>query len=189
MSNCIIIHGCPSSPEDNVIADDTHHTKHWMQWTAQQLREAGIPTETPVMPEPWSPNYERFAAAFEKQEINEDTILIGHSYGCAFLVRWLGETNKRIKKLILVAPWKVARLGDEGREAFYNYPIDEIIKDHVDEIMLFTSDNEEEEGKQSLQMFHNALGGEIVLLPSHGHYTLEDMGSVEFPELVEVVLR
>lgn len=160
-----------------------------MQWTAEQLRQAGIPTETPVMPEPWSPNYERFAAAFENQEVNEDTILVGHSCGCAFLVRWLGEMQKKIKKLILVAPWKVARADDEGRAAFYNYPIDKTIKDRVGDIVMFTSENEEEEGKQSLQMFHDALGGDIHTLPSHGHFTLEDMGSTEFPELVEAVLR
>jgi hypothetical protein len=40
-----------------------------------------------------------------------------------------------------------------------------------------------------LKIFHKALGGKIIELKGRGHYTLNDMGTEEFPELIEVVLR
>ena len=54
---------------------------------------------------------------------------------------------------------------------------------------MFTADDEEKEGKESLKIFHQALGGEILELKGHGHYTLGDMGTEKFPELLEVILN
>lgn len=139
------------------------------------------------MPTPWEPDYVKFKAEFEKHEIGENAVLIGHSCGCAFLVRWLGETKKRIAKLVLVAPWKIPDKDDEFRKAFYNYPIDESLKSRVGKIVMFTADDEEDDGKKSLKIFHEALGGEVIELKGHGHYTLGDMGTEEFPELLKAV--
>lgn len=141
------------------------------------------------MPNPWKPDYDTFKQEFEKCEVAESTVLVGHSCGCAFLVRWLGETKQKISKLILVAPWKISDKYDKYREAFYEYPIDETIKTRVRKIVMFTADDEEESGKKSLQIFHEALGGKIIELSGHGHYTLDDMGTEEFPELVEEIIR
>ncbi len=140
------------------------------------------------MPIPWEPDYEKFKKEFEKYEITENTILIGHSCGCAFLVRWLGETKQKIFKLILVAPWKIPDKNDKFRKAFYDYHIDETIKSRAKEIIMFTADDEEKDGKESLKIFHEALGGQVIELKGHGHYTIDDMGTIEFPELIESVL-
>ena len=188
-TNCIIIHGCPSNIEKAMNPETRTYDKHWMPWLKKELMARGIKTEVPLMPSPWQPEYEKFKAEFEKQSINESTILIGHSCGTAFLVRWLGETKKKIFKLILVAPWKIPNKNDEFRKSFYNYPIDENIKSRVKEIVMFTADDEEDEGKESLKVFQQALGGEIIELKGRGHYTMDDMGTAEFPELLDVVLR
>lgn len=188
---CIIIHGCPSPSEmEKEMNPETRtYNKHWIPWAKKQLIAKGITTETPLMPKPWYLDYEKFKKEFEKCEVDENTILIGHSCGCAFLVRWLGETKKKIFKLILVAPWKIPDEDDEFRKKFYNYQIDETIKDRVKEIVMFTADNEAEEGKKSLRIFHETLDGRIVELKGRGHYTLRDMGTEEFPELIEVILK
>lgn len=170
------------------------YDKHWIPWIKKQLEEKGIKTDVPLMPDPWAPDYQKFKDEFERYSVNKETVLIGHSCGCAFLVRWLGETKQRVTKLILVAPWKLPlddeeKEEDEFRKAFYNYSIDETIKDRVGKIIYFTSDNEEEAGKRSLEIFHQALGGEIIELPNHGHYTQSDMGTTEFPELLEKVIN
>jgi predicted alpha/beta hydrolase family esterase len=187
--NCILIHGCPSNSSDAQNLEKRTYDKHWMPWTKQQLTLKKIKTETPSMPKPWQPDYETFKSEFEKYEVNEHTILIGHSCGCAFLVRWLGETKKNIYKLILVAPWKIPVKNDAHRQKFYTYAIDKTIKDRVKEIIMFTSDTEEEDGKKSLKIFHESLGGKIIELKKHGHYTFNDMGTGEFPELIEAILK
>lgn len=187
--NCIIIHGCPSDKEKAMDPQTRTYDKHWIPWIKEKLIAEGIKAETPLMPEPWAPDYEKFKKEFEKYEVSESTILIGHSCGCAFLVRWLGETKQKIKKLILVAPWKIPDAGDKFREAFYVYPISETIKEGVKEITMFTADDEEEDGKKSLQIFHEALDGKIIELKGKGHYTMGDTGTEAFPELLEAVLK
>ena len=111
--NCIIIHGCPSNKEKALDQKTRTYYKHWIPWTKKQLLTLNIKTETPLMPEPWSPDYNKFKTEFEKYKVGENTILIGHSCGCAFLVRWLSETKQKIKQLILVAPWKVPNKKDK----------------------------------------------------------------------------
>ena len=188
-SNCIVIHGCPSNTEKAMDPETRTYDKHWIPWIKKNLTALGVKTETPLMPNPWEPVYEDFKREFEKLAVSENTILIGHSCGCAFLVRWLGDSKKKIKKLILVAPWKIADKKDEFRPAFYNYPIDETIKSRVGEIVMFTADDEEGAGKESLKIFHKALIGKIIELKSRGHYTLSDMGTEEFPELLEEIVH
>jgi len=165
------------------------YDKHWIPWVKRNLIASGIGTETPLMPDPWEPNYQKFKTEFEKYEVGENTILVGHSCGSAFLVRWLGETKRKISKLILVAPWKIPDKDDEFRKEFYIYPIDENIKSRVDKIVMFTADDEEDEGKESLKIFHQALCGEVIELKEHGHYTLGDMRTEEFPELLEKIIQ
>jgi len=184
--NCIMIHGCSDSAEEMATLGELAF--HWMPWTREKLEAQGVKVETPLMPESWEPDYEKFKAEFEKYEVDENTILVGHSCGCAFLVRWLGDTKQKIAKLILVAPWKIPTDGYSGGEAFYIYPIDETIKIRIGEIVMFTADNEAAEGKESLNIFHEALGGKIIELKKHGHYTLNDMGTNEFPELLEIIV-
>jgi hypothetical protein len=75
-------------------------------------------------------------------------------------------------------------VGDPYRKAFYEFPIDETIKRRVRRILMFTSDTEMEDGKKSLVLYHAALGGDIVHLPGKGHYTIADMATHEFPELL-----
>lgn len=188
--NCIIIHGCPSSKDSLIDMSERTYYKHWIPWTRERLLEMGVPTSTPMLPEPWFPDYEKFKQEFEKYEVNEQTVLVGHSCGCAFLVRWLGDTNRKIKRLILVAPWKFPKNNDPIKVKYYNFPISKDVKSNVGEIVIFTSDNEEKPGgTESLQIYQEGLGGETISLSGRGHYTINDMGTVEFPELLQRITQ
>lgn len=187
--NCIIIHGCPSDKEKAMDPKTRTYDKHWIPWVKKELSKRGIKTDTPLMPEPWYPDYSKFRKKFEKYKVTNNTILIGHSCGCAFLVRWLGDSKKRINKLILVAPWKIPAKRNKYKKGFYEYPIDKTIKSRVNEIVMFTADDEEAEGKESLVIFHKTLGGKVIELKKHGHYVIGDMGTEEFPELLREITK
>ncbi len=73
MKKCIIVHGCPS---DNT---DSSYNKHWIPRTKKELTINNIQTETPTMPTPRKPEYEKFKQEFEKYTVDKNTILIGHS--------------------------------------------------------------------------------------------------------------
>ena len=189
MKNAIIIHGCPSDKEKAMNPETRTYDKHWIPWLKRELAERGIKAEAPLMPNPWEPVYEAFKKELEKYSVSEGTILVGHSCGCTFLVRWLRDSKQKIDKLILVAPWKIPDKDDEFRKAFYDYPIDETIKLRVKEIVMFTADDEEEDGKKSVRIFHKSLGGKIIELQGRGHYISGDMETEEFPELINEVLK
>lgn len=187
--NCIIVHGCFPQAEEVMNHNASLYDAYWASWIQKELEKRNIKISVPKMPYPKTPQYELFKAEFEKLFLDEYTVLIGHSCGCAFLTRWLGETKKKVAKLIFVGPWNVAKEDDAIRKAFYAYDIDTSIPQRISELVMFTSDNESNPGKKSLRMFHEALGGEIIDLPQKGHYLIDDMGTAEFPELLEVILR
>lgn len=184
-----ILHGCPSDKEKAMNPATRTYDKHWIPWAKEKLEAEGYKVVAPLMPNPWTPDYKAFRAEFEKNPVSEEDILIGHSCGSAFLVRWLGDTKCVVKKLILVAPWKIPKTEDPIYTEYYGYEIDQTISQRVKEISMFTSDDEEDDGKKSVQMFHEALGGKLIDLPKHGHYTMGDMGTTEFPELLEEVFN
>ena len=183
----IIIHGGPDEDERKLAPKERSYDKHWMPWTKKQLESKGWTVELPQMPNPWEPQYKEYKKEFERLEVNHNTVLIGHSRGCAFLVRWLGDSRQKIKKLILVAPWKVAEEGHEFKKKFYDFDVDSSIRENIDEIVIFTADDEEEDGKKSLEIYKKALGGKIIELKNRGHYTLDEMGTEEFQELIKEI--
>lgn len=188
--NVVIVHGCPQNEERAKNLEKRTYDKHWMPWIKDELAQNNISVEIPLMPSPWNPDYNSWKAKMDDLNINEDSVLIGHSCGCAFLVRWLGDAKKKIKKLILVAPWKIpSREYSDGENELYGFDIDLKIRKNVREIIIFTSNDEDEDGKESAKIFHEILGGRIIELENHGHYVEGDMGTNEFLELLDVVLE
>jgi len=188
ISNVLILHGCPFYAEMAMDPQSRTYDKHWLPWLRDRLVSGGLKAVMPLMPSPWQPDYEKFKIEIEKNSVTPETVLVGHSCGCAFFVRWLGETKRQVGKLILVAPWKIPDRSNLASVAFYSYDIDRTIKDRVGEVVIFTSDNEERDGKLSVRLFHDSLGGRIIELPGRGHYTQGDMGTVEFPELLREII-
>ncbi|MBP7708582.1 alpha/beta hydrolase [Candidatus Pacearchaeota archaeon] len=181
--NVVIVHGSPVEKEEV-----STYNKHWIPLLKKKLEEKKIKVITPLMPNPWEPDYNNWKKVFEKNKIDENSILVGHSSGTTFLVRWLGDTKKKIKKLILVAPWKLPWEESKSSKEFCNYKINPELKNNVKEIVYFTSNDEEEDGKESLRIFNKALPGKVIELKNHGHFTLEEMKTEEFPELLNEVL-
>jgi len=183
----ILVHGCPNRDDNN--PKTRTYDKHWQPWIKNKLEKLGIKVNFPLMPHPWKPIYEDHKRVFEKLNIDENSILIGHSCGASFLVRWLGDTKKKIKKLILVAPWKEPNHKNQEKAEFYNFDIDSSIRERVEEVIVFTSDDEEKTGKESAKIFGKELKAKVIELKKHGHFTEGDMGKIEFPELLDVILN
>ncbi|MBU2576735.1 MAG: class I tRNA ligase family protein [Nanoarchaeota archaeon] len=186
ISNVVLVHGCPDSNEPRDPETRTYE-KHWRLWLKGELEKRNIKVDAPLMPEPWAPDYKKWKKEFDKLDIDENSVLIGHSCGCAFLVRWLGDIKRKIKKLILVAPWKIAYKGDGSDKDFYEYKINECVRLNVGEVVIFTSNNEEEDGKKSVKLFEKDIGGEIIELKNQGHFTYGDMGTHEFHKLFDEI--
>lgn len=186
--NCIIIHGSPRDQEHWIPIGDE---RRWQTWIKRELEKRGIETFTPTMPNPVEPRYADWKEEFEKLPVNENSILIGHNAGGAFLPRWLGENKQKIKKLLLVAPGKYIGTYPNAKHntELYDFEIDPTIKERVGEIVIFTSPEEPPHRQKDIALYKEVFGAQVISLPGRGHFIFSDTKTNEFPELLEEVLK
>lgn len=188
MKTSILLHGCCDKAEFNDDQYPTGSNSHWFPWLQKQLIKKGISTQTPEMPTPFSPEYEEWSKVFGQFTVDQDSILVGHSCASGFLIRWLQDHEIKINKLILVAPWLDPI---KKRKGFLDFELDPSLENKIDEIHIFYSDNDSTVGvKESVEMTSKAFPKAVLHhLDNRGHFTLEDMDTVEFAELLDVVLN
>jgi len=186
--NCIIVHGS-NSTEKEAKEGSPENERHWKPWLKRELEKKGFKVSNELYPGDWLPDYEKWKKIFEKNKINENTILIGHSAGTAFILRWLSENKKKVDKVILVAP-SVIKWGkyDEGLSKLKDFKYDSSLRDYFNKLIIFYS-NDDEDIIESAKQIHKRLGGDLINLRDRGHFILSDMETEEFPELLKEILN
>lgn len=187
MKNCIIVHGGPltDTPEN----PHNLHTLYWHPWVKKELEgKYNIDTLIPAMPNPWQSKYDEYKKVMDSLPVSEDSVLVGHSRGVAFLLRWLGDTKQKVDKLIMVAPNLRTESQDVELQKFYDFEIDRDLMNQVAERIVFTSENDDLENMESAQLLMKLLDCKVVNLPKHGHFTTQEMGTDDFPELIKEII-
>ncbi|NMC36016.1 hypothetical protein GYA49_03140 [Candidatus Beckwithbacteria bacterium] len=187
MKSAVILHGCCDEAEYFSNQYPSSSNSHWIPWLQKQLLINGIFTQTPEMPEPYKPSYEKWCQVFEKFDINEKTILVAHSCGAGFLLRWLSENQACINKLILVAPWLDPK---KIKAPFLTFTIDPNLEKRVVEMHVFISEDETVDGVRESVETIKAMFSKTIFhqCKDKGHFSFEEMKTDIFPELLEVVL-
>lgn len=189
MKTAIIIHGMPSK-EEYFETGSCSSKHHWLPWMKFNLEAKSVSTKTPEMPEPYEPNYENWKAVFEQLHIDEETVLIGHSCGGGFLVRWLSENTISVGKVILVAPWMDP--SHEEKELvtdFFDFTIDPTLVEKTKGITIFISDDDDVPMLKTVELLKEKISElKIVEFVGKGHFVEGDMGTNEFPELLKEAL-
>ncbi len=187
MKNCIIIHGGPLTD----IPEEPHnlHELYWQPWTKAELTKQNIQTFIPAMPNPWNPVYEDWKEVIDKLPITAESVLVGHSRGVAFLLRWLGETKQQVSKLIMIAPNMKTDSSNSELQSFYAFEINPSIQTFVLDRIVFTSENDDLENMESAKFLTEKLDCKVINLPTHGHFITEEMGGDEFPELIQEIIE
>jgi predicted alpha/beta hydrolase family esterase len=190
MKNAVLIHGMPSKDEYFDPSAPSLSNAHWFPWLQKQLIINGVNTQTPDMPDSYKPDYEKWKKEFDRYDIGPQTLLVGHSAGAGFLLRWLSENkDARVGKLILVAPY--IGTGPLGPRDFFLFTIDENLADRTNGLVIFNSNNDKSYIHSSVNELRNKLRGTMAKyreLHGYGHFTSDDMKSEKFPELLEACL-
>jgi len=161
---------------------------HWFSWLQRQLILNGILAQTPEMPTPYEAHYNEWVAVFEQFHIDENTILIGHSLGGGFLIRWLSENSVKVGRVVLVAPWLDPN--KELKTGFFDFSMDKNLADRTGDISAFISDDDDEEELTSTEILKENISGlKVKEFTGKGHFTFDDMKTEEFPELLKVILK
>ena len=186
MNNVYILHGCCDKAEFEDFTIPSGSNFHWIPWLQKQLLVRGFNCQTPEMPTPYKPSYAKWASIFSSYPLDQNTILVGHSCGCGFFLRFLSETTHTLKKLILVAPWTDPdhKMGD-----FLNFEFAPDLEERIGDIHLFYSQDERVSGVKNTvdyirQHYPNT---HYHHFNDHGHFCLDEMKTDAFPELLEVI--
>ncbi len=177
------------SREEFFASDGSQHDKHWLPWLKGELDSAGIPTEIPSFPEPYEPDYEKWKAVFESFPIGEETMLIGHSCGGGFLIRWLSEKKVKVGKVALVAPW-IDPTHAFASKMFDGLTIDPMLVSSSQATCIFVSLDDSSDILKSVECIQAiAKGIQIQEFSDQGHFTMADMKTEEFPQLKDFLLK
>lgn len=188
MKRAVIIHGMPSKEGYYNANRESQSNSHWLPWLQQQLCVRDILAQTPEMPRPYAPDYIAWRREFERYIVDNETILVGHSCGGGFLLRWLSEnTNIKVGKVVLVAPWL-----DPDREHgdLYQFELPrDLCERTAHGIDLLYSRSDDTAMLTTMRLVQGAVEGvRYYDFPAHQHFTFNDMRTVEFPELLEICL-
>jgi hypothetical protein len=166
----------------------------WFPWLKKELELKGFETVVFDMPETENPKIETWVKYLEDniQNLNEETILIGHSIGCQTILRYLEKLpeNIKVRKIILVAPWyTLFNLEEEDlpiAKPWLETPIDEKkVSGHIiEKIICIFSDNDPYVSAENQKIFSEKYNAEIIIEHSKGHFS-EDDGIIELPVVLE----
>ncbi len=187
MSSAIIIHGYNDKSEFMDTSRPSASNDHWLPWLQKQLLLNGIETQTPEMPGFYEPNYEKWKNLLNKFNPNENTILVGHSCGGGFLVRWLSESNVKVGKVILVAPW----LDPDHHidPEFFKFEINQNISGKTGSLTIMYSTDDDPEIIKSIEQIKSTTKNiQYQEFHDKGHFVLGSLKSEKFPELLSLIL-
>lgn len=186
MKNVLILHGTCDKEEYYSDTYPSLSNSHWFPWLQKQLLIRNIFAQTPEIPEAYNPQYNLWKGELERFNIDKDTILVGHSCGAGFLVRWLSENKVEIKKLVLVAPW----LDPERSKTtdFFDFKIDPDISKRASELHLLVSNDDDADIHESVSIITKSLPNiKIHNFTGMGHFTYGQMKTEKFPELLKII--
>ncbi len=192
MKQVILIHGLPSKEE--VIVNDampSPSNAHWFPWIQKQLAKDDLLSQSLEMPHSYNPSYTDHSEVLGQMKISSETILVGHSCGGGFLVRYFSEHKELSpKKIILVAPW----LDPEGylkeldpETTFFNFEIDGDIANRTEVHCIYSTDDEKDI-LESIERIQEKIPNMVIhRFTDKGHFIDSSLGGNEFPELLELL--
>lgn len=123
MTDIFIIHGAFGYPNEN-----------WFPWLKKELEKLCCKVFVPEFPTPKNQTLNNWLDTFKnyKKYIDESSIFVGHSLGCAFILNVLETINVKIKAAFFVAGF-ISSLNndyfDTINKTFINKNFDLLLRD------------------------------------------------------------
>jgi len=176
--NVFIFHGTAGYPGEN-----------WFPWMKQKLEEKGCKVIVPQFPTPEGQLLQEWLEVFKlyKDQVNENTIIIGHSLGGIFLLKLLEQFEKPIKLAVFVgAPIGVGWIKNfEQDKSFAGFDFDwEKVKLNAKNFIVYQSDNDPYVSLVNGEGLAKYLGIDLTFIPNAGHFNAK-AGYLKFEDLFQ----
>jgi len=186
MSNAVILHGQPTKKRYYDPTFPASSNYYWIPWLQKQLISRDIHAATPDVPNNWDPVLSTWRKEFERYDVTDETILVGHSCGGGFLLRWLSE-HPEVKpaKVILVAPWLNPKSLEDTTD-FFEFEIDKELPNRTNLTILY-SDDDMPQIIDTVEVIKQDLPT-ASYKELHGKRHFYDDDCMELPELLELIV-
>ncbi|MDD5721113.1 MAG: alpha/beta hydrolase [Candidatus Pacebacteria bacterium] len=184
INNVFIFHGTEGHPQEN-----------WFPWLKEKLEEKGCKVIVPQFPTPAvvpAKIFEWFEVLKNyEQDIDENTIIIGHSLGGVFALRVLEKLKYPIRAVFLTGtPIGVKPILNYDRDSsFSGFDFDwNTIKNNSKHFTVYHSDNDPYVSLGNGEQLAKELGVELSFIPNAGHFNAR-AGYLTFPDLLEKIRK
>lgn len=174
---------------------DGDSSSNWLPWLKQQLERRGHTVYVPSLPNSAFPNGEawsNFVIDNVPFEIDEETVIVGHSAGAALIPMLLQKLPEgvKVKKAILVSGFHTD-LGWDKLKDLQNVVVDyDKARQKVGEFILVHSDDDPYVPLAEPEWLASKLGGRLRLIKGQGHFNLGTSPKYkEFPKLLAMILK
>jgi predicted alpha/beta hydrolase family esterase len=189
VKNAIILHGAPEKENYYDPKLPSESNAHWLPWLQKELLIRDIAAATPEIPLSFEPKWNVWCREVERFDITSETILVGHSAGGGFWLKYLSQHPElHVGKVVLVAPWL-----DPGRtleEDFFAGEFDSGLASRTQGLIVLASDDDSESTLVSIDEITKQIKDiKLRTFPGYGHFTYDNLKGTEFPELLEEILQ
>lgn len=183
MKKALILHGTDGSSQDN-----------WFQWLGKQLERLNYQVWIPDLPDASKPNiqrYNKFIFANNDFQIDDNTIIVGHSSGSVAILGLLSAlpAKVKVKACYLVGSFK-DDLGWEKLTDLFIEPFDFAKIKSKSRLWYFIhSDNDPYCPLDHAEFLHQQIGGDLLVLPGQKHFSVVTAGESyrQFPYLYHLI--
>lgn len=170
----------------------SHHDAEWFPWMKKQLENEKISVTIPEMPDSDYPELNSWLAELDRTlpDLDENTVLIGHSLGCITVLRHLVNKDKQIRGLVLVSGFidkNPMRVQSKELSKFLteNLAVDKI-KNLAGKIVAMTAMDDDIVPTTATAKMAENLGAQLIQLSEGKHFIARD-GYRTFPVLLNIV--
>ncbi len=185
MKTALLLHGTCDKEEFFDSNFSSLSNAHWFPWLQKQFLCRDFLCQTPELPVPYNPKYEDWKETFERFYDKSVKIIVGHSAGAGFILKWLqSNPQTEFDKLVLVAPWM-----DVEKEFadFLDFQMQDTLLDNVKETLLFYSMDDEVSVLDSAKVILSHCGGiKVYRFENKGHFVTSTIGTT-FSELRDAI--
>jgi len=182
MKSVLILHGLGNNSQGN-----------WFPWLKKELESKGWKVWVPDLPQSDKPNvkrYNEFIFSNKDWELNDKSVLIGHSAGAVAILGLLQElkNNQQVDTCVLVGSFK-DNLGWNVLDGLFEKPFDfEKIKKHAKRFVFVHSDNDPHCPLEHAKYLAEKLGGKLIVKKGQGHFNLKEGSEYKkFPLMLEIL--
>ncbi len=149
---------------------------HWFPEAQEFFEKKNCSVFVPDFPNSEHPKYEEWKSFFEKNygdKLTASSIVIGHSLGCQFILRYISEKNITLDHLILVSPPENDCDIPEIKNFFSRSIQGKTIQKNGAHIMIFGSENDRFIPKKDFEHLAKTIHADFIFVPHQGHFNTE----------------